>query len=64
MISERAQLKFNHPLNTNLVQNSCSVPPVSALSDPTDPSAGMTPGLGAAHAGVPFICSQRGVQYR
>lgn len=50
------QLAYNHPQNTNLVQNSCSsVPAANCFSDPNNPSAGITPNLGAAHEGVPFI---------
>src|SRR5579863_4004242 len=50
------QLKFNHPLNTNLVQNSCKTVPASqCFTNPADPASGITPNLGAAHEGVPFI---------
>jgi len=50
------QLSFNHPLNTHLVQDSCKTVPASqCFSDPSDPSAGITPDLGADHEGVPFI---------
>jgi Carboxypeptidase regulatory-like domain len=50
------QLKFNHPETTNLVQDSCAMVPASqCFSDPNNPRAGITPGLGAAHEGVPFI---------
>lgn len=48
--------QFNHPQKTNLVQNSCaSVPAAQCFSDPSDPSLGITPGLGATREGVPFI---------
>ncbi|MBZ5593842.1 MAG: TonB-dependent receptor [Acidobacteriia bacterium] len=50
------QLKFNHPLHTNLVQDSCkTVPSGQCFSDPTNPVSGITPGLGPTHEGVPFI---------
>ena len=50
------QLKFNHPLSTNLVQDSCkTVPSSQCFTDPTDPRLGITPGLGPTHEGVPFI---------
>ena len=50
------QLKFNHPLHTNLVQDSCKTVPVSqCFSDPANPQLGITPGLSATHEGVPFI---------
>jgi Carboxypeptidase regulatory-like domain len=50
------QLKFNHPLHTNLVQDSCKTVPASqCFSDPTNPQLGITPGLSADHEGVPFI---------
>jgi hypothetical protein len=51
-----AQKKFNHPLHTNLVQDSCvTVPAANCFSDPNNPRTGITPGLGAAREGVPFI---------
>jgi outer membrane receptor protein involved in Fe transport len=47
---------FQHPQNTHLVQNSCATVPASqCFSDPTNPRLGITPGLGAANEGVPFI---------
>ena len=47
---------FNHPQSTNLVQNSCkSVPANQCFTDPANPAAGITPGLGAGREGVPFI---------
>jgi hypothetical protein len=50
------QLNFNHPLNTELVQNSCKTVPASqCFSDPANPKLGITPGLPANHEGVPFI---------
>jgi hypothetical protein len=51
-----AQGQLNHPLNTALVQNSCTVVPASqCFSDPANPALGITPGLGASREGVPFI---------
>jgi Carboxypeptidase regulatory-like domain len=50
------QGQFLHPQHTNLVQDSCAtVPADSCFSDPTNPRLGITPNLGAAHEGVPFI---------
>ncbi len=50
------QLNFNHPLNTELVQDSCrTVPASQCFSNPANPKLGITPGLGADHEGVPFI---------
>ena len=50
------QLKFNHPANTRLVQDSCkTVPAAQCFADPANPAAGITPNLGASHEGVPFI---------
>ncbi len=50
------QLGYNHPQRTNLVQDSCvSVPASQCFSSPTNPSSGITPGLGATHEGLPFI---------
>jgi hypothetical protein len=50
------QLGFNHPQNTNLVQNSCkTVPADQCFSDPANPKLGITPGLGTSHEGVPNI---------
>jgi Carboxypeptidase regulatory-like domain len=47
---------FLHPQHTNLVQNSCAtVPAANCFSDPTNPKLGITPNLGAAHEGVPFV---------
>jgi len=51
-----AQGTFNHPQHTNPVQDSCTaVPANECFSDPTNPSLGITPSLGAEHEGVPFI---------
>ena len=50
------QGKFLHPQHTNLVTNSCAtVPSTECFTDPTNPKLGITPNLGAAHEGVPFI---------
>ncbi|MGO8788875.1 MAG: carboxypeptidase regulatory-like domain-containing protein [Terriglobia bacterium] len=50
------QERFLHPQRTNLVQDSCaSVPADQCFSDPTDPTLGITPNLGADHEGVPFV---------
>ncbi len=51
------QLGFQHPQSTNLVQDSCgsAVSPTLCFSNPTNPSYGITPGLGASAEGVPFI---------
>jgi carboxypeptidase family protein len=50
------QAKLNAPVNTNLVQNSCKMVPASnCFSDPSNPSLGITPGLGKDFEGVPFI---------
>ena len=55
------QLKFNHPLHTNLVQDSCkTVPSSQCFADPNNPASGITPGLGATHEGVPFIALSGG----
>lgn len=51
-----AQGTFNHPQHTNLVQKSCvSVPENQCFSNPSNPSLGITPGLGPNREGVPFI---------
>jgi hypothetical protein len=51
-----AQGEFNHPQHTNLVQDSCAnVPADQCFSNPEDPALGITPHLGAAHEGVPFL---------
>lgn len=57
------QLKYNHPQNTQSVQSSCGsfVPPANCFSDPSNPKYGITPNLGAAHEGVPFITTSGGV---
>lgn len=50
------QKTFNHPQRTNLVQDSCkTVPAEQCFSDAANPKFGITPGLGAAREGVPFI---------
>jgi hypothetical protein len=50
------QLKFNHPLHTNLVQDACqTVAASNCFTDPSNPQLGITPHLGAAREGVPFI---------
>jgi hypothetical protein len=51
------QLGFQHPVSTNLVQDSCgsAVPSSNCFNDPTNPKFGITPGLGASVEGVPFI---------
>jgi hypothetical protein len=51
------QLGFQHPQSTGLVQSSCgsAINPSSCFSDPTNPKLGITPNLGAANEGVPFI---------
>ena len=50
------QERFLHPQRTNLVQDSCvSVPADQCFSDPSNPSLGITPNLGAGHEGVPFV---------
>jgi hypothetical protein len=52
----QAQGEFLHPERTHLVQNSCAtVPANQCFSDPNNPSAGITPSLGASREGVPFI---------
>ncbi len=51
-----AQGEFNHPQHANLVQDSCAtVPADQCFSDPSNPSLGITPNLGAGHEGVPFV---------
>lgn len=50
------QERFLHPQRTNLVQDSCvTVPAAQCFSDPSNPSLGITPNLGAGHEGVPFV---------
>jgi Carboxypeptidase regulatory-like domain len=51
------QIGFQAPASTNLVQNSCGslVPASQCFSDPNNPTAGITPGLGKNFEGVPFI---------
>jgi len=51
-----AQGQFLSPEHTRLLQDSCStLPPDQCFSDPANPRLGITPGLGAAHEGVPFV---------
>jgi hypothetical protein len=48
--------KFNSPLHTNLVADSCkAVPAASCFSDPANPRLGITPNLGPAIEGTPYI---------
>jgi len=56
------QLNYNHPRNTQLIQNVCgsSVPAASCFSDAANPQYGITPNLGANHEGVPFIATDGG----
>ena len=56
------QLKYNHPQNTQSIQNVCgsAVPAANCFSDPANPKYGITPNLGAAHEGVPFITNSGG----
>lgn len=56
------QLSYNHPQNTQLVQNVCgsAVPASSCFSDPSNPQYGITPNLGASHEGVPSISTSGG----
>ncbi len=59
--NREGQLTFQHPANTELVQNSCPpapawLGPVPCFSDGTAGNDfGIHPGLGAAHEGLPFI---------
>jgi len=54
--SRQGQGQLNQPVRTNLVQDSCAtVPADQCFSDPSNPSLGITPGLGAGFEGVPFI---------
>ncbi len=55
-VFREGQERFLHPQRTNLVQDSCvSVPADQCFSDPSNPSLGITPNLGAGHEGVPFV---------
>ena len=56
------QLNYNHPQNTQLIQNVCgsAVPAANCFSDPTNPQYGITPNLGASHEGVPSIATDGG----
>src|SRR5581483_936746 len=51
------QLGFEHPVNTSLVSDSCGslIPSGNCFNDPTNPTAGINPHLGANAEGVPFI---------
>ncbi len=57
------QIGFQAPARTNLVQDSCGsfVPSSQCFSDPNNPSAGITPGLGqelrrsSVHRGARFV---------
>jgi outer membrane receptor protein involved in Fe transport len=63
--NREAQRTFQHPVRTSLVENSCPPAPswllaafpsgVPCFTDPANPRAGITPGLGAQHEGLPFI---------
>jgi len=63
--NREGQRTFQHPVNTELVQNSCPAAPtwltsvtgpVSCFSDGTPGNAtGIHPGLGPMHEGLPFI---------
>src|SRR5579884_1408567 len=47
---------FQHPQRTGLVQNQCPTLPASqCFTDPSNPSLGITPGLGPNREGLPFI---------
>ncbi|MFY9528957.1 MAG: carboxypeptidase regulatory-like domain-containing protein [Candidatus Acidiferrales bacterium] len=47
---------FDHPQRNNLVVNSCATVPASmCFASPGNPRIGITPGLGPAREGVPFI---------
>ena len=54
--SREGQGQLDHPVRTNLVQDSCvTVPASQCFSDPSNPSLGITPFLGSKFEGVPFI---------
>src|SRR5277367_2698721 len=59
--NREGQLTFQHPANTELLQNSCPTAPswlgpVNCFSDGTAANAlGIHPGLGADHEGLPFV---------
>jgi hypothetical protein len=58
------QGRFLHPQRTSLVQNSCTtVAADQCFSDPNDPRLGITPNLGAAHEGVPYVSLSGGFSY-
>jgi hypothetical protein len=51
-----AQGQFLSPAQTGLVQDSCgSLSPSQCFSAPGNPRLGITPGLGPAYEGVPFV---------
>jgi len=49
------QIGFQKPQNTNLVQDTCGSAVTNCFTSPTNPSLGITPGLGASAEGLPFI---------
>lgn len=51
------QLGFQSPQNTGALQSMCgsAVSPANCFADPSNPSAGITPGLPANKEGLPFI---------
>jgi hypothetical protein len=63
--NREAQRTFQHPVRTSLVQDSCPAPQswllqafpsgVPCFTDPSNPRAAITPGLGPQHEGLPFI---------
>lgn len=57
------QLNYNHPQNTQLIQDSCGsgVQAANCFFDPANPRAGITPNLGAQHEGLPYISLSGGV---
>jgi hypothetical protein len=55
-VFREGQERFLHPQRTSLVQDSCvGVPSAQCFGDPNNPRLGITPDLGAAHEGVPFV---------
>jgi hypothetical protein len=56
------QLDYNHPQNTQLINNVCgsAVSAANCFAVPGSPQAGITPNLGASHEGVPFISASGG----
>ncbi len=63
--NREAQRTFQHPVRTSLVQDSCPPAPswllaafpsgVPCFTDPANPRAAITPGLGPQREGLPFI---------